>query len=64
MKELISINQACQLTSLSRTTIWYKIKSGEFPKTVYLGGIRKAFVKSEIEEWIEARVAERDELAA
>lgn len=64
MKQLLSIKEACQLTSLSRTTIWHKVKADEFPKPIELGGIRKAFIKSEIDAWIDSRIAERDEVAA
>lgn len=35
-------------------------KAGLFPKRVQLGQARVAWVKSEIEEWISARIAERD----
>lgn len=35
-------------------------KAGLFPKRVRLGQGRVAWVKSEIEEWIAARIAERD----
>lgn len=64
MNKLISIKETCQLTSLSRTSVWLKVKMGEFPKPLALGnGIRKAFVASEIDAWIAERVAERDEVA-
>lgn len=59
--QLLSIKETCKLTSLSRTSLWKRVKDGEFPKPIALGGVRKAFVKSEIEEWIGALVAERDE---
>jgi len=36
-------------------------KAGKFPKRIRLtGGQRYAWVESEIDEWIEARIAERD----
>ena len=60
MKKLITIRQACEITSLSRTTLWSKARRGEFPKPVSLGGGRKAFLASEVDDWIEARLAERD----
>lgn len=59
---LISIREACSLTSLSRTSLFLKSKSGDFPKMVSLSdsGYRKAFVAAEVEEWIQARIACRD----
>lgn len=61
-KRLISTREVCGLTSLSRSTLWLKIKSGEFPRPVKLGddGIRKAFVSSEVEAWIDQRISVRD----
>lgn len=60
MKQLVSIQEACRITSLSRTTLWKKIKNDQFPKPVRLDCDRKAFLVSEIEEWIDALTATRD----
>ena len=60
MKKLITIREACEITSLSRTTLWSKARCGEFPKPVSLGGGRKAFLASEVDNWIEDRLVERD----
>lgn len=56
---LISLNEACRLTSLSRTAINRWRELGKFPKAVPLGHKRVAFVRSEVVAWIEARIAER-----
>lgn len=56
---LISINTACELTSLSRTAINNARNEGRFPAAVPLGEKRIAFVRSEVEEWIAARIAAR-----
>ncbi len=47
------------LTSLSRTMINRYRAEGRFPAAVPLGDKRVAFVKSEISEWINARIAAR-----
>ncbi|ORE97474.1 AlpA family phage regulatory protein [Aurantimonas sp. 22II-16-19i] len=61
MDKFISIKSTCERTSLSRTSLWRKVRDGKFPKPVPLGdGIRKAFVESEVTAWIAGRVAERD----
>lgn len=61
MDQLLSIRETCARTTLSRTAIWRKVKDGEFPRPVALGGkIRKAFVASEVADWIAGRMAERD----
>lgn len=61
MNKLISIREACTITSLSRTTIWKKERSDpDFPKLTDLGCNRKAFLAAEIEAWIEARLSARE----
>lgn len=61
MNRLISIRQACEITSLSRSTLWKKIRTHQFPQPVRLGCDRKAFLASEIEEWIEQLKTTRDQ---
>ena len=56
---LISLNEACRLTSLSRTAISRWRNSGQFPAAVPLGHKRVAFVRSEVEQWIYNRIADR-----
>lgn len=56
---LISLNDACRLTSLSRTAINRWRELGKFPKAVPLGDKRVAFVRAEVEQWIRDRIAER-----
>ena len=59
---LISIAEACRLTSFSRSSIFLKCRAGTFPKPISLSddGVRKAFLLSEVEAWIEARISARD----
>jgi prophage regulatory protein len=47
-----------------RATIYRKIADGSFPKPIRLGEARIAFVESEIDDWLRARIAERDGKAA
>ncbi len=61
---LISIKDACHLTSLSRTSINNWRAKGMFPKPVELGEKRICFVRAEVENWIAQRIAERDQEAA
>jgi prophage regulatory protein len=56
---LVSLKDACALTSLSRTMLNRYRADGRFPAAVPLGDKRIAFVKSEVTEWINARVAAR-----
>jgi prophage regulatory protein len=57
--QLISLNEAARLTSLSRTAINRWRAAGQFPVAVPLGDRRVAFVRAEVVAWIEARIADR-----
>ncbi|MCF7355542.1 AlpA family transcriptional regulator [Vibrio sp. CK2-1] len=59
--QLIRLKEVIALTSLSRSSIYKFISEGRFPKSVSLGDRAVAWIKEEVEEWIEARIAERDE---
>ncbi len=54
---LISLNEACRLTSLSRTAINVRRAAGTFPQPIPLDGRRIAFVRQEVESWIADRIA-------
>lgn len=56
---LVSIKTACALTSLSRSMVNRYRSEGRFPAAVPLGDKRIAFLKSEINEWINARIVAR-----
>ncbi|SEF90273.1 helix-turn-helix transcriptional regulator [Marinobacterium lutimaris] len=60
---LIRQSEVSKLTGLSRASIYRQIDEGRFPKSVSIGGRSVAWVEEEINEWIEARIAERDDLA-
>jgi prophage regulatory protein len=53
----ISIRDVCQLTSLSRTTIWRMGRSNAFPREVRLSAGRVAWLESDVRRWMEARHA-------
>lgn len=56
---LISLNEACRLTSLSRTYVNSLREQGKFPQAVPMGFRRIAFVRSEVEQWIRDRIEAR-----
>jgi predicted DNA-binding transcriptional regulator AlpA len=63
-EQLLPIEDVTTRTSLSRSEIYRRIALGEFPRPIRLSGStgsrggRVAFVASEIDVWIAARVAE------
>ena len=56
---LICPKDAAIATSLSRSLIALMSAEGQFPQPVSLGVRRIAYVRSEVEEWIEQRIAGR-----
>jgi prophage regulatory protein len=45
-------------TGLSRTVIYGRIAEGNFPRPIALGGRAVGWIESEVEQWIEERIAE------
>lgn len=62
--QLLSLKEVCRLTSLSRTGVNKARDAGRFPAAVPLDGRRIAFVRAEIEAWLAAKVAARNERAS
>jgi prophage regulatory protein len=61
---LISLNDACKMTSMSRTMINRYRAEGRFPVAVELGERRVAFVRSEVQDWVAGKIASRAGAAA
>ncbi len=55
---LLHLKEVIRLTSLSRTSIYRLMARGRFPVSVALG-FRVAWVESEVQDWIDARIAAR-----
>lgn len=49
-------------TGLARSTVYKYVEDGIFPKSVPLGGRAVGWVEQEVEDWIVARIEERDRL--
>lgn len=57
MADLITGRAADKKSSISRSLRHKLIKEGKYPQPVQIGARRIAFLESEIDEWIAARVA-------
>jgi len=57
---LLHVKTVCERTSLSRSTILNLRAVGQFPEPVEIAYQRIAWVESEVESWIAARIAERN----
>jgi len=53
-----------QRTGYKRSAIYDGMAAGTFPKAVPLGGHAVGWLEHEVEAWIDARVAERDQQVA
>jgi prophage regulatory protein len=56
---LISLNDACRVTSMSRTMLNRYRTEGRFPVAVELGDRRVAFVRSEVTAWVQSKIDAR-----
>jgi prophage regulatory protein len=57
---IIRLKEVIDSTGLARSTIYKYIGEGRFPSSVSLGDKSIGFVESEIQDWILARIEERD----
>lgn len=51
---LIRLKEVMNLTALGRSSIYNKMKSGDFPQSVSLGDRAVAWIESDVLDWIEA----------
>jgi prophage regulatory protein len=63
-QKLIKLETVIFTTALSRSHIYALAKQGRFPKPIKLTERSSAWVKAEVQEWIEERIAIRDGEAA
>lgn len=56
---LISLNNACRMTSLSRTMLNRLRTEGRFPLAVTIGERRVAFVRAEVTAWVQKKIDAR-----
>lgn len=60
MKKLLRKKDVLAATGFENSTLYKYISEGGFPKPVSLGERAVAWVESEVEAWIEARICARD----
>lgn len=52
-REMMRLSDVCKLVKVSRQTIFRRVKGGNFPKPVNMGGGTIGFYADEISEWQE-----------
>ena len=56
----IRLQEVMDKTGLSKSTIYSKIKEGEFPMSIPIGSRAVAWDESDVEKWLGLRVKMRD----
>ena len=56
MNRLIRRNEVERITGLKRSSIYLKIKEGDFPKPIKLGMRAVAWLEADVMQWIESKV--------
>ena len=57
-ERFLPLREVLARTSLSRSTIYHLIAESSFPASISLGS-RVAWIESEVQGWIDARIAAR-----
>lgn len=54
---LVRIREVESICGLKRASIYNAVRLGTFPKPIKIGGRASAWIKKEVEAWIEQRIA-------
>ncbi|NOH28992.1 AlpA family phage regulatory protein [Vibrio mediterranei] len=54
--KFLKLQQVMDKTTLCRSSIYNLIKTGDFPKNVTVMGKRKAWLESEVEDWMMSKI--------
>jgi prophage regulatory protein len=61
-RRFLALRQVRDRVQLSKSTLYRHVDAGTFPRPVRLGSMAR-WVESEIDEWMTAQIARRDEQA-
>ena len=61
VKKFIVLPKVQEIVPYSASHIWRLERSGKFPKRIRLGGNRVAWLQSEVESWVEGKIAARSD---
>ena len=59
-QKILRIEAACEKVGIPESGVYALIRQGRFPKPVPLSKRRTGFLEAELDDWIAARIAERD----
>jgi prophage regulatory protein len=58
---VLRLPEVMRRTGLRRSSIYNRITVNEFPKSFSLGGAARGWLESEVDDWIAARAAVRED---
>jgi prophage regulatory protein len=61
VEKFLMLPQVREIVPYSASHIWRLERSGKFPQRVRLGGNRVAWLQSEVNSWVESKLAARTE---
>jgi prophage regulatory protein len=56
-QKILRLQAVKEWTGLSRSTIYLMINKGEFPKNVRIGAKAVGWIDSDLQSWLESRIA-------
>ncbi len=56
---LLTVREVAERTRLSRATIYKMVRDGDFPRQVQIGANKVAWLRSEVDDWIQSRADAR-----
>ncbi|EKQ5913310.1 AlpA family transcriptional regulator [Vibrio parahaemolyticus] len=57
MNRLLRLKEVMDVTALSRSAIYRKMNTGDFPQSVSIGDRADAWVEKDVNDWIESVIA-------
>ena len=59
LHKILKLNEVIDVTGLSRSAIYHRMKHDDFPRSIPLGLRSVGWSEEEIRLWIESRIAQR-----
>ena len=55
-QQILRLPHVKRITGLSRSTIYFRMDQGTFPRSVNLGGRAVGWLECEVQEWVNLRI--------
>lgn len=62
--KILRLKEVLSITGLSKTSIYDFVADGSFPMSVQLGARSVGWIESEIDDWINKKIEQRNKLAS